>query len=409
MHRNTSLLSLLFIASVFASVSRAQRALNQETIAAGARDTPGFLREPNEVPPPESGHLMPYVVESLPAPANALNSKSVLEPNFQPVMGVARKPAPVKVKRTPKRTAERAPKRRGAVRGFADFVASILWSECSPCLTGIAQERVAFAPYQIQVSQPANQLAYHSSLVYDFQAPNRAEYLWAASPLGPGLAETSTDYQEFRLVSETAPNSKFSLTTSIPVRAINPDSNSNHAGMGDMSLSTKTVLLDGSKWQVTQVLNTFVNTGSASMGLGTGRTSMEAGVLARFRQNDRSALHGELKYFFPLGGTPGFAGEVFKTGIAWTWVGVDRDDFGLLHSLETTYWSLQNGSAGGPAPAQIVPVDGFDVVNLFYGNRFIFDRARDLGLSEYGFNCGVAISEDRLFRSLFQFEARFSW
>lgn len=340
-------------------------------------------------------------------PADVPATSSVMEPVFEELLG---SPSVVPEAQVPlDLVLPYHPEVNQELTYFRRLINKLMWSRCSPCLVGIGRERVTFAPFHVQTTQPGNQLTLAVNIVNGFRSPNRSEFLWAAAPRGPSAPETGVDYQEFRIRSELAPNSKFSIATDIPIRAIDPNVNPNHAGLSDMTLTTKTVLLTGTTWQLTQVLNTFLNTGGPSLGLGTGHTSMEPGILARYKWSDRSYLHAEMKYLVPIAGTPGFAGELFTTGFAWSWVGYDTDDLAIVHSVETVYRSFQNGASGGPPPAPVVRVDGDDVVNLFYGIRTIQDAGSDLGLLEYGFNFGFAASQDRMFRDQLGFDVRFSW
>ena len=107
------------------------------------------------------------------------------------------------------------------------------------------------------------------------------------------------DYQDFRFRFETG-GPKFSTTTEIPIRVLDPVTNANTAGLGDMTVTTRAVLLDGEDWQITQVFNSYFNTGSKTHGTGTGHVSLEPGMLVRWEYSDFTHLHGEIKYLFPL-------------------------------------------------------------------------------------------------------------
>ena len=169
---------------------------------------------------------------------------------------------------------------------------------------GIGHERVAFAPFFIDLSQPlGNSLRFRFDLAYNIQSPDRAEFIYGQQR---GF-NSRVDYQDIRTNLEFG-GPKFSTATEIPIRILDPSSSPNTAGLGDMNLTIKTVWVDGKRWQITQLMRTQFNTGSVNSGLGTGHIAMEPGVLLRYRSNDELYWHGQLKYRFPLGGDPVHAG-----------------------------------------------------------------------------------------------------
>src|SRR5690606_11424038 len=129
-----------------------------------------------------------------------------------------------------------------------------------------------------------------------------------APPKGPFIPEREVDYFDLRLVTEMATSKAFSITTSLPMRSLDPEINPNTTGFGDMSVTTKTLMVDGRHWQVTQLFTTHINTGSPRKGLGTGHVSLEPGFLGRYKWNDELYLHGRLAFWIPIGGDPAFSG-----------------------------------------------------------------------------------------------------
>jgi hypothetical protein len=138
---------------------------------------------------------------------------------------------------------------------------------------GIGRERLAMALFEIDVSQPQNNFRFRVDLAGGFRTPDRAEYFFAGPARGP-LPETSVDYQDLRFLMEMG-GPKFSIATEVPIRILDPERNPNTAGLSDLNLTTKTVLLDGNDWQLTQIFRTYFNTGAPGKGLGTGHISIE--------------------------------------------------------------------------------------------------------------------------------------
>src|SRR5262245_43657376 len=109
--------------------------------------------------------------------------------------------------------------------------------------------------------------------------PDRAEFFYAKSglPGSPGLPlpERNVDYQEFSAYLEWAPNERFSTFVEVPVRALNPDFNDNHTGLGDVSSGVKWAFLRSEVFVTTFQFRTYVPTGAARRGLGTDHVRVE--------------------------------------------------------------------------------------------------------------------------------------
>lgn len=284
---------------------------------------------------------------------------------------------------------------------------------CDSCcggneMTGIGRERVMHAPFVVTTSQPFNHYQFGLDLNYNFDRPNRAEYLWAGPPAGPLLGETHVDYQDFTFRIE-AGTSRFSTSTTIPFRAIDPEIAGNHFGFSNMIITTKTVLLDGRKWQITQLLNTYLNTGSAGKGLGNGHTTMEPGVLVRYEVDPYNYLHGEMKYWFPIGGNKLFEGQVFSSGLAWSHLAVDTDDLALIYTLEGTHSVIESGRFSPPGVGVPRRIDGHNIFTGHIGARMIWDTGGDLGVIEYGLNYGVPLGGHQWSEHRILFNVRFSF
>ena len=90
-------------------------------------------------------------------------------------------------------------------------------------MAGIGRERVMYAPFEIDITQPFGNFLLRTQAVYDLTKPDRAEAFWARPGVGPLLPESAVDYQEFRLRLETGGDA-FSLATDVPIRLLNPES-----------------------------------------------------------------------------------------------------------------------------------------------------------------------------------------
>lgn len=271
---------------------------------------------------------------------------------------------------------------------------------------GLGTERAGVAPFELDVTQPFNQCRLRFDAAYDVEFPDRSEYFWAktAGGRGPLLPEESVDYQDVRFLMEVG-GDKFSTATDIGIRSVDPINNPNHTGLADMSIAPKTVIIDGDQWQISTIFRTYINTGSPSMGLGTGHVSLEPGVLFRHRYNDWNYFHGELKYWFPLGSDPIHSGQVLRWGLGWSRVGWETDDFSVIPTFELVHWTALNGQKTNPNGFPL-PVDGDSILVFFPGLRMSYDSGGDLGLCEFGISGGIATTGQRWYSGLLRFDVR---
>jgi len=277
---------------------------------------------------------------------------------------------------------------------------------------GLGQERVMLAPFELDVTQPFNNLRMRVDCAYNLKQPDRAEYYWARPQslggMGPNLPERSVDYQDVRFQLEMG-GPKFSAATEVPIRVLDPDINPNTAGFADMNLTTKLVMVDGKRWQVTQYFRTYFNTGFAPRGLGTGHISIEPGFLARMKWSDRTYFHGEAKFWIPTPGHPDQAGEVLRFGVGVSHVWFETDSFAAMPTLEFVGWSVLDGMETTYPTGTLVEVDPEGIFNIYPGIRFVRDADSDLGLCEVGISGGASVTTNQWYESLLRVEARFSF
>lgn len=273
---------------------------------------------------------------------------------------------------------------------------------------GIGQERVMLAPFFLGVSQPFNNFRVEYESVWGMETPNRSEYLWPAPPKGPEPPEQEVDYLDLRLVSELAPSKSFSITTAVPLRSLDPEINPNTTGLGDMSVATKLVILDGRYWQFTQLFKTHINTGSPRKGLGTGHVSLEPGILGRYEWNPRLYFHGRLAFWVPVAGDPQFSGPAVNYGLGASYVAYETDTFAVLPTVEMIGWTFLDGMKTLPN-GEVVGVDGEGSFSFLPGTRFVLGPQGDLGLFEVGVAGGLGFDDDGWYDGIFRTELRWSY
>lgn len=269
---------------------------------------------------------------------------------------------------------------------------------------GLGHERLAFALSEIASSQPFNNIRLRSDFQYGWHFPNRAEYLWAGPSKGPKIPETLLDLQEYSVLME-AGNETLSVGTELPLIMLNPSLNPNTSGFGDMSVTTKLVLLNGRSIQLTQLTKIHMPTGQPSSGRGNGHVSMEPGLIARHTWDDRTMFHGMVTLLFPIGGDPNFSGEVLNYSFGFARVWYDSDQFAIIPTLESVNWAVLSGAKG----IEQNKISGDYISNLHPGIRFVFDRGGDLGLFEAGLGTGFSLTNNHFYESLIRFDLRWSY
>ena len=269
---------------------------------------------------------------------------------------------------------------------------------------GVGPERLPFALSNIPASQPFNNIRIRSDFEYGWQFPNRAEYLWAAPPKGPKTPEIGLDLQEYSILMEMG-SETFSFGTELPLIWLNPTINPNTSGFGDMSVTTKLVLVKGQSLQLTQITRTHIPTGQASSGRGSGHFAMEPGLIGSYTRDEGTMFHGMITLLFPIGGDPNFSGEVleYSFGVARVWY--DSDQFAIIPTLESLNWAVLAGAKG----IEENKISGDYISNLHPGVRFVFDRGGDLGLFEAGFSTGLSLTDNHFYESLIRFDLRWSY
>jgi hypothetical protein len=282
--------------------------------------------------------------------------------------------------------------------------------------SGLGVERLPFALSEIDAAQPNNNIRLRFESGYDWEFPDRAEFFWSKlGGKGPPQTipvESSVDYQDIRLAMEVGTD-KFSATTEIPLRFVDPTVLPNTGGFGDLVLTTKTVMLDGDRLQITQVLRNQLATGSAKKGRGIGHASMEPGFVAAYRRAERSMWHSELKLWFPIAGDPDHSGPVLRYAAGYARLWYDSDTLAIIPTFEFVGWSVLTGGQTVPGllpgSSEVVSIDGLNIFNLYPGLRIAKDTGGDLGIFELGMTGGLSVSSSHWYESLMRLELRWTF
>lgn len=209
-----------------------------------------------------------------------------------------------------------------------------------------------------------------------------------------GRASAATgplDWQEYRAYTEVAFSETFSLFGDFGIRdvsnafAFDPiaqGADDDQAGSSDTFVGFRYGLIAGANQQLTAQLKVGIPTGDPRRCLGTGHSSIEAGLLFNRQQTERLSLFGELKDWVSINaygaGVPGAnSSNVISYGLGFGY-DVKRGcrcckTPRVTAVFEVLGWTVLEGLRGTGIPAAagiLVDARGETIVNSKYGLRY---------------------------------------
>jgi hypothetical protein len=154
------------------------------------------------------------------------------------------------------------------------------------------------------------------------------------------------------------------------------------------------------------MMRIYTPTGNIATGMGNGHTTLEPGVLARFKQSDWTYFHGEIKYWIPLGADPTYSGQILTFGVGASTVWHETLTSAWIPTLEMQSLNFSGGKKTGPGNVALPVKD--PTAMIYPGIRFVRDSGGDLGVMEFGAAYGIGFTEERTFDSLLRLELKFS-
>lgn len=272
---------------------------------------------------------------------------------------------------------------------------------------GIGHERVMYAPSIVDTAIDVAGAAVQFHSDRGLNVADRAAYFWAPGPLGPGY-DPEVNLLDTRLRLAVG-NRRAMAITEFSLRSLDPTDAPNTTGFGDMVIGAKALMLDGRRLKVASVFRTYLSTGPASRGLGTGHTSLEPGLLTRYCLSPSTFLFSEVKYWTPIGADVNYSGDILTCGLAISTIFRESDVYAVLPTFEVRTLSFlfggqTNGLAppggGAPDPQPIVArIDGRTAIEIYPGARFVLGPRGDMGLWELNVAAGFTLGEDAWFDS----------
>jgi hypothetical protein len=238
--------------------------------------------------------------------------------------------------------------------------------------------------------RPVTQTRIRWDAGFTYRFPDAAEFFWGkVGTKGPANPSPSTHYNDLTLYQEIAANPMVSTFVEIPYRNIDPIGNPSAAGMGDMNVGVKTVLLDRELLLVAMQFRTYILTGNFTKGLGTGHVSLEPSLLAALKLTPTTYFQSQLAEWIPIGGTPGFQGNTFHYHFSVNQQLYQQGDFlTLMGTLELNGYTFRGQYTDFPGGA-VVGLQGANYLNAGPGFRLMFCNRVDLGFgAAFGFGNG---------------------
>jgi hypothetical protein len=255
---------------------------------------------------------------------------------------------------------------------------------------------LADAAFFVDAARPVTQTRFRWDTGWNLEHPDRAEYFWArvktdpaqvappGSPTGaakgPSFIAKNVDYSQLFLGMEAA-TGRFSILIEQSYRDLDPDTaiasiidptastpgnvvfrtgdagQARHSsGFGDMSITTKTLLLDCELLQFSFLFRTSIPVGSAPKGLGIGHVALEPSLAYSLRMTPSCYMQGQIAYWIPIGGDPLYQGNIFHAHWSFNHVlWAPTPGLQLIGTLEFNEWSVLGGNY--TEPDYLVPAD----------------------------------------------------
>ncbi len=186
--------------------------------------------------------------------------------------------------------------------------------------------------------------------------PDRAEYFWARAdgggkgprPVAPNRGAQRVNYDELMMYTETA-HLNFSFFFEIPYRSNDAVGALAGSGFGDMTIGTKSLLMDCELLQITFQMRTTIPQGNPLQGLGVGHVSLEPSLLFGLNVAPDRYLQAQLSEWIPIAGDPTYAGSILHYHFAYNRVLLHaQHDVKLISTLGLNGFSFQDGSYTDP-------------------------------------------------------------
>jgi hypothetical protein len=221
---------------------------------------------------------------------------------------------------------------------------------------------LANAAFMIDSPRPQTMLRIKYDRWSNITTPDRGGFFWSQANgkgLGPSplrLAQSGSgikppvpqpvfvNIDEGTYSMEAGAAGKMAFFLNFPYRLVNTnDTYAGGAGFGDMSLGTKSVLIDTELLLLTFQFKTYMPIGNASRGTGLGVVRLEPSLIWSTKLSEKTFFQGQLGEWVPLGGSNYF-GSVLLSKFALNHELTEIiPNVPLIGVLEIDGWTFQSG------------------------------------------------------------------
>jgi hypothetical protein len=256
-------------------------------------------------------------------------------------------------------------------------------------------EPIADSAFFVDGARPNNNTRFRWDYASHLAFPDSGEFFFARTdgkgkgptPLLAGLKGIpQINYNEFGLVSEIAAG-RASVAIGVPYRSLDAQPlGGSAAGFSDMTITTKSLLVDSELFMTSLQFRTYIPTGNFSKGLGVGHVSLEPGLLFGLRLSTETYVEAMVLEWIPIAGDPDYAGAHLQYGLSLNhilWRPVK--DVQLIGTLEFNGYSFQDGLYTDPVlgPQKLSGQNTLSIGNgyrIFYCDRFDVGAAGNFGI-----------------------------
>jgi hypothetical protein len=173
--------------------------------------------------------------------------------------------------------------------------------------------------------RPVTHVRFRYDGIFDIDRPDRAEYFMKQFANDKFINQAS--FNEFHLYNEIAPTPGFAFFIDLPFRssAFEPaglaSTPADSSRFGDMSLGTKSVILDCELLLLTFQFTTYIPTGNpTAAGIGTGHVSLEPALLGALKLTPDLYAQFQTALWIPIAGGSDVAGSVVHNRLSLNYV-----------------------------------------------------------------------------------------
>ncbi|MFO0968442.1 MAG: hypothetical protein U0793_23040 [Gemmataceae bacterium] len=271
---------------------------------------------------------------------------------------------------------------------------------------------LADAAFNVASARPVTETGIRWSRGLNLSDLDRGEFFWARQdgggrgPRPQGAAKVAAfnaRYDDLVYHMQGAAG-RIGVLIDVPYRSVDPVFAPTASGFNDIRAGFKSLLFDCELLQVGAQFLTYIPSGAAGKGLGTGHVALEPSLLVDVKLTPTTYLETQLSEWIPIEGDQNYQGAVLHTHtsvnqLLWRHQGAD---IRLIGTAEFNTWSFQDGAYTDPVLGSFQRGSGATYASAGPGLRlFICDKI------DFGFGAFFAVNSPNLARQNYITEFRF--